>query len=130
MDRVSIDRLSGADDFCDIEVALDRGARPEKQRTIGGGDVRGTRIRLGVHRDAFDPELAAGLNDSNRDLATIRNQQPSDHEPLQPGLRFSRNARRPSCPSSDTRRLARAAAVIGTAASNGWFQTVAIRFLA
>ena len=63
------------------------------------------RARVGVRHsgDRRDPELAARAEDAQRDLAAVRYEELLDaHE----GSRFSRNARRPSWPSSPARRPA------------------------
>ena len=79
---------------------------------VGSGDVRRTSRPRPNTPQRFRYPFAAGARDADRNFAAIRDQQAPDHAPLQPGLRFSRNARRPSWPSGDTRRFASADAVM------------------
>src|SRR5262245_65545074 len=85
-----------------------------------------TLVSVGVHPDALDSELAARANDANGDFSAVRNQEAPDHRVDQLGDRFSRNARRPSWPSADTRRAASAVAVIDDAYSTVSSQTCGI----
>src|SRR5262245_4349233 len=106
-------------DLRDVEIALQGRARADGDRAIGQLDVQRMLIGIGKDRNRLDAELAARLDDANGNLAAVRDQQTSNHERLQPGFRFSRNARSPSCPSVDTLRSASAAAVSGIARSKG-----------
>src|SRR5262249_1439577 len=119
MNRISSGRSRPVNDLRDVEIALQGRARSDGNRAIGQLDVQRLLIGVGKDRNRLDAELAARLDDANGNLAAVRDQQTSNHERLQPGFRFSRNARSPSCPSIDTLRSASAAAVSGIERSKG-----------
>ena len=79
--------------------------------------MRGTDISVRVDRDGLDAELAACVDDAQGDLAAVGDEDALDHRD-QRGGRLSRNARNPSWPSADLRRVAMASAV-NAAASSG-----------
>src|SRR5262245_43689333 len=103
MHRFAGSGTSRFDDGRHRQVALGRRWRTDADRPIGGGNVRGVSIGVGIDRDALDPGLAARLCDADRNLAAIGDQHTTERHAFQLGLRFSRNARSPSWPSSDTR---------------------------
>src|SRR4029077_2768417 len=101
VDRVGAAGARGVEDRGNVEVTLRYGRGTDAAREVGGANVRRRGVRVGVHGDRLDPHLAARADDSQRDFAAIRYEEPSDrHE----GSRFSMNARMPSWPSLDTRR--------------------------
>ncbi len=67
-------------------------------------------VGIRVNAERNDPALARGARDAHRDLAAVCDQEPPDHR-SRFGLRFSRKARKPSCPSSLVRCFAIACAV-------------------
>src|SRR5262245_29910734 len=103
MHRFAGSGTSRFDDGRHRQVALGRRWRADADRPIGGGNVGGVSIGVGIDRDALDPGLAARPGDADRNLAAIGDQHTTERHAFQLGLRFSRNARSPSWPSSDTR---------------------------
>src|SRR5215208_5156425 len=91
MDRVGVALPRRADVLLQVEV------RDDVLGLAGRARVQRVTIVRGRHRNRRDPELAAGPEDPQRDLAPVGYEEFFDaHE----GSRFSRNARRPSWPSS------------------------------
>jgi hypothetical protein len=41
--------------------------------------MESTPIHVGIDRDRLDAHLATGADDANRDLATVRDQNPFEH---------------------------------------------------
>src|SRR5262249_10397765 len=82
----------GPDDALDGEIALAGRRRTDVERVIGGPHVRRPRIRVRVHGDRVDPELPAGPDDPQRDLATIGDQHPVEEAQPSPGLWVGRSA--------------------------------------
>ena len=68
-------------------------------------------VGIRVHRDAFDARLAARAGHADRYLAAVGDEHARQRHDVQSGVRLPRNARIPSWPSSDTRRLAMVSAV-------------------
>src|SRR6266542_1954132 len=79
MNRVSAGDLGGGDDAGDIEVRLACRSGTDADVVIGEADVQRFPIRLGVHRNRLDSELAARAYDSQRNLASIRDQNFFEH---------------------------------------------------
>ena len=74
-------------------------------RTLRSAALHVRRVRVGVREDgdALDAALPARADDADGDLAAVGDEHPAERHAVQPGLRFSRNARMPSWPSADTR---------------------------
>ena len=97
MDRVGARPLRGPDVLLGVEV------RRDLDRLVRRAGVQRAGVVGRRDRDGRDPELAAGAEDADGDLAAVRYEElPDPHA----GGRFSRNARRPSWPSSLVRRSA------------------------
>ena len=62
---------SRLDEHVAPQVALGRGTGTHKVRLVGGAHVRAPPVRLRVHRDAPDPELAQRPEHPDRDLAPV-----------------------------------------------------------
>jgi hypothetical protein len=80
--RVDADRVRdfrGADDRRHVEVALLRLRRADAHRFVGEKHVLEVVVGRGVHRDRLDSELAAGAQDSERDLASIGDDDLVEH---------------------------------------------------
>ena len=78
MDRVGARRLRNAHEPLDVEVALDRRRRADRVRLVGHEHVERRAIRLGEDGDGLDPELAAGADHADGDLAAVRDQELRD----------------------------------------------------
>src|SRR6478752_6516290 len=87
-------------------------------------------VGVGVNCDRSHVEEGAGSGDAHRDLAAVGDQYLAEHQLAHPGLRFSRNAFSPSCPSGLTRRAAMVSAVSWAAWSAGMSGTMSISSLA
>jgi hypothetical protein len=59
------------DDTLLYEIALGRRSGAEQVRLVSHSDVQRSPVRLRVHGDRRDPQLAQGAEDPNRDLTTI-----------------------------------------------------------
>ncbi len=92
MDGVRTRRDRGSDDGLDPEVAL-RGRRwPQPDRRVGGTDVGGVCVRVGVDGDCLHPQLVTGSDDPQRDLAPVGDQ----HAPEGPRHRVPPRPARPA----------------------------------
>ena len=94
----------------DIEIALPGRRRPQAHGLVGFAHMRGLGVGVGIDRHGGQAHLAGGAEDPPCDLAAVGDQEGRDHSD-QRGLRFSRKARTPSCPSSLTRTRAMTLAV-------------------
>ena len=106
MNGVGLRRGRGVEKCGDREIALRRRRRSDPDGLIGDLHVQRIGVGVGVDRDALDSRLAAGARDPDRDFAAVGDEHAPDGHcgcRIQFGLRFSRNARIPSCPSSETR---------------------------
>ena len=63
-----------------IEIALPSRSRSESDRDIGGRNVEGTPVGVGVHGDSAQPQPLRGPHDPAGDLASIGNQQRFEHQ--------------------------------------------------
>src|SRR2546422_6665661 len=117
----------GVQDRGNRKVAFSRRRRADAHGAVREQHVRCARIGVRVDCNGWDPELAAGADDANGNLAAVRDQDLRDasHE----AFRFSRKARSPSCPSSET-LLAAMASAVSPAASVPRAQTRGISALA
>ncbi len=79
VDRLGARALDRLDQLLDVEVAL--GGRPgaEQVGLVGALDVERVAVELGVDGDGRDPELLAGADDSDRDLAAVGDQDLREH---------------------------------------------------
>ena len=81
------------DDEVSAEVAVRSRRRSEPDGGVGRSDVQCLAIRVAVDRDGGDPQLVTGSDDSQRDLATVRDENPTEGPSLRkdsrllPGLR-------------------------------------------
>ena len=74
MDRVGAGDLRGADDRRHVQVALGAARRSDAHVFVGKPHVQRVLVRLRIHRDGFDAQLAARDDDAHRDLAAVRDQ--------------------------------------------------------
>ena len=71
VDCVRTGLRGGCQDLAYIQVASGRGIAAERERLVGGPDIRRVPVRVGVDRDAADSGVAAGPGDADRDLAAV-----------------------------------------------------------
>ena len=109
--RVGAHRDAGGDDRVDVEIGLRRRCRPDAARVVDEAQMVRVRVGFGVDSDRHDAGFARAARDAHRDLSAISDEQAPDHA-WKLGLRRSRNARKPSCPSGLMRRSAIARVVI------------------
>ena len=88
--------LGRLDDEVATKVALGSGRRPDVVGLSAGANVQGRLIGIGVDGYRLDTHLPARPRDANGDFASISNQYLAERHPAHSGLRFSKNARRPS----------------------------------
>src|SRR3954466_14082283 len=110
MNGIGAGSLRGLDDLVAAEIALGRWRRSNEYRLVGFAHVRSAHIGFAVHRHRLDAELVAGANDAQGDLATVRNQNFSEH--VLPKAECCRASWADSCPacSEATRERRRARA--------------------
>jgi hypothetical protein len=82
MDRVRAGDLGRRDESRDLEVRVARRRRPDAHVVVGEAHVQRLAVRLGIHRDRLDAELAARADDAQRDLAAIGDQHLLKHARL------------------------------------------------
>ncbi len=79
MDRIDVGDLSRGDNGRHVEIAV-RGPRwPNADGFVGKADMERVPVCLRVDRDGADAELAAGVDDAQRNLAAIGNQDLTKH---------------------------------------------------
>ena len=71
MDRFGAGRERRLDDQVGAEVTLPRRRRAQTHRLVGGYDVRGVDVGVGVHGDRLDAKIAAGADDAQGDLTAV-----------------------------------------------------------
>jgi len=116
--------VRGVDDARDVQIALARCGLTDANGAIGGPNVTRVRVGVRVDRDRFDAEFPRRMADPHGNLAAVGDQKALDHD--QRGFRLSRKARKPSCPSGDTRRVAIARAVMDVTSSTARPETAGI----
>jgi hypothetical protein len=93
MNGVGAGDFRGADDGWDAEIAFGASRRADADIFVGEPDVQRVLIGLGVHRDRLDSELAARVDDAQRNLAAVGDQDLLEHGYL---ARIA-NSRSPYC---------------------------------
>ncbi|OQC35440.1 MAG: hypothetical protein BWX64_02454 [Acidobacteria bacterium ADurb.Bin051] len=83
VDRVRAGDLRRRDQRRDVEVALRRGGRADADVLVGVGDVERVAVGGRVDRHGRNPQLAAGVDDPQRDLAAVGDQDLAEHRPAQ-----------------------------------------------
>ena len=81
VDRVRAGRSGGLDERRGVEVALARARRPDVHSLVGSAHVERRLVRVGIHGDGGEPELAAGADDANGDLAPVRDKHLTQQAP-------------------------------------------------
>ena len=79
MDGVGARELRGGDDRGDVQVAARRGRRTDADGLVGQLVVQGVPVGGGVDGDAAHPQLAAGPDHAQGDLAPVRHEYLADH---------------------------------------------------
>ena len=74
MDQGGAGLLGRGEQRPDVEVGLSRGRRPDSVGLVRQLDVQGVAVGVGVHRDGGHAELAAGPDDTDRDLPAVGDQ--------------------------------------------------------
>ncbi len=73
MDGIDVRLACGIQDIIYIEVALGRRRLTDGICCVGHRNVHGAAIRLGVDRNRGNAQLAAGLDNSDRNLPAVGN---------------------------------------------------------
>ena len=79
MDGVHVRNFSRADDRGNVEVALAELRRANTDGFVSKLDVQRVPVGLAVNRDGANPELFAGANYAQGNLAAVRNQNFIEH---------------------------------------------------
>jgi hypothetical protein len=80
VDRLDVGDLGRRDDRGDAQVRLAARRGPDADGLVGLPQVERVRVRLRVHGDGLDAELAAGADDALGDLAAVGDQDPPEHQ--------------------------------------------------
>src|ERR687897_987553 len=79
MDGLGARKLGGGDDRRHVQVTAHRRRRADADRLVGQLVVQGVPVGGGVDGDAPSPQLAAGPDYAQRDLAAVRYEDLADH---------------------------------------------------
>ena len=93
MDRLGARRERRLHDRVAPEVALRRRGRAEPDRRVGGADVGGVAVRVAVDGDRLHAELVGGADDPKRDLAAVRDEDPSERRRPAAGVSLRKDRR-------------------------------------
>ncbi len=80
VDRLAARHERRADDRRRREVGPPRVRRSDADRLVGESDRQRVAVRLAVRDHGLDPELTAGPQDPEGDLAPVRDQDPPEHQ--------------------------------------------------
>ena len=78
MHGVGVRRHGGLDDRIGPQVALAGRRRADRHGLVGEAHVQRAGVDVGVDRDRLEPEVAAGPDDADRDLAAVGDQDAPD----------------------------------------------------
>ena len=82
VDGVGIRDLGGRDHRADVEVGVGVARRPDADVLVRELHMQLVFVRLGVHGDGLDAELAAGIDDPQGDFSAVRDQDFLEHEQI------------------------------------------------
>ena len=75
MDRVGTGAGRGGEHQVTAQVGVGRCRAGQVHRLVGGGDVRGVAVGVGVQRHGGDVHLAGGADDAGGDLTAVGDEQ-------------------------------------------------------
>ena len=83
MDRLAAGGTRRFDQAAHVQVGIDRGRRPDRDRELRGAYVRRQTIRLGIDGDRLQPLFVTGADDAEGDLAAVGDEHAGDvgHQP-------------------------------------------------
>ncbi len=81
VDRFRAGRQRRVDDPVRAQVAVRGGCRSEADRRVRRAHMGRIGVRIRIHRDGLDAEVATGPDDAQRDLATVGDEDPSEWRP-------------------------------------------------
>ena len=84
VDRVGAGDLGGAQHGGHAQVAVGASRRADADVLVGEPDVQRVLVRLRIHGDGLDPQLAAGADDSKRDLPAVGDEYLFEHRLCRP----------------------------------------------
>src|SRR5690606_1814065 len=84
VDGVAAGAERGLDQRVRAEVALGGGRRADAVRLVSGEHVGREAVGIRVDRHGTDAQLVAGTDDTERDLAAVRDQDLADHAEMLP----------------------------------------------
>src|SRR5262245_52744509 len=90
MDRVRAGNLGGADHRRDVQIAVGAARRADPDILVGEADVQRVLVGFRIDCDGLDAQLAAGVDDANRDFSAVGDENFLKHlclirGPLPPG---------------------------------------------
>jgi hypothetical protein len=100
MDRVGAGLLAGGDDLVHREVGLAAGRRADEDRLVGELDVQRVAVGLGIHRHGRDAHALGRLDDAAGDLATVGDQDLSQHRRRSPRSEYAGRSPPASAPGA------------------------------
>ena len=89
MDGVGAGDFSGADEAGDVQVAVGRARGPDADRLVGKAHGQRVAVGLRVDRHRLRAQLFAGVDDAQRDLAAVGNEDFVEHGSGSGGATFS-----------------------------------------
>src|SRR5205807_6871519 len=81
MDRVRTDVPRGPQDRVDVQVTLGWKGASDPDALVHRLSMEGRAIRIREHADRTGPHVARGSRDPDRDLAPVRDEEPTEHAP-------------------------------------------------
>ena len=81
MDGVGAGDFRGADDGRHVQIAVAAARGTDADVFVGEADVQRVLVRLRIHGDGLDAQLAARDDDAHRDLAAVGDQNFLKHRP-------------------------------------------------
>ena len=79
MNGVGAGDLGGTDDRGHVQITVGAAGGADAHVLVRKPDVQRVLVGLGIDGDCLDPELAAGVDDSQSDLAAVRDQDFFEH---------------------------------------------------
>ncbi len=80
MDRIGAAAFRNIKNLFEVEIGLGRGGSPDRIGLIGLQDVQRYAVRIRIHRNRRNFQLAAGTDDPHRDFSSIGDKNLLEHE--------------------------------------------------
>jgi hypothetical protein len=80
VDRLHVGNFRGADDACDLEVAVHRGGRPDTDGLVGQLQVGSIAVGLAEDGDHLDSQVSASADHAQGNFTAVGNQNALEHK--------------------------------------------------